>query len=175
HSGYLLIGIIAGPGLGFNAVVLYLFIYGLGNTASFAVLASLERSGRELESVEDLAGLRHRHPMMASALALSAGSLLGFPPLLGFWGKLGIFIAGVVTNHIPLVIIAAVNSAISAWYYLRLVGLPLMTDRSERSDTVERFPVPWARLTAIILATSLIVLPIFLASLRSMTSISSGG
>ena len=56
HSGYILIGIIAGPGLGFSAVVLYLFIYGLGNTASFAVLASLERSGHELESVEDLAG-----------------------------------------------------------------------------------------------------------------------
>ncbi|MCH2139302.1 MAG: NADH-quinone oxidoreductase subunit N, partial [Phycisphaerales bacterium] len=88
HSGYLLIGIIAGPGLGFNAVILYLFIYGIGNTASFAVLAALERGGHEIESVEDLAGLRLRHPMMASALAVSAGSLLGFPPLLGFWGKL---------------------------------------------------------------------------------------
>ena len=172
HSGYLLIGIIAGPGIGFNAVVLYLLIYGLGNTASFAVLAALERGGHELESMEDLAGLRHRHPMMASALAVSAGSLLGFPPLLGFWGKLAIFIAGVVTNHLPLVIIAGLNSAVSAWYYLRLVGLPLMSEPNERSDTVERFPVPWARLTAIVLVVALIVLPVFLASLRSLTFVS---
>lgn len=172
HSGYLLIGIIAGPGIGFNAVVLYLLIYGLGNTASFAVLAALERGGHELESMEDLAGLRHRHPMMASALAVSAGSLLGFPPLLGFWGKLAIFIAGVVTNHLPLVIIAGLNSAVSAWYYLRLVGLPLMSEPNERSDTVERAPVPWARLTAIVLVVALIVLPVFLASLRSLTFVS---
>ena len=110
--------------------------------------------------------------MMASALAISAGSLLGFPPLLGFWGKLAIFIAGVVTNHLPLVIIAGLNSAVSAWYYLRLVGLPLMSEPNERSDTVERVPVPWARLTAIVLVIALIVLPVFLASLRSLTFVS---
>ena len=171
HSGYLLIGILAGPGLGYSAVVLYLLIYGLGNTASFAVLSSLDRSGREIESVDDLAGLRHRHPLMAACMALSAGSLLGFPPLLGFWGKLALFIAGIVTGQIVLVLIAALNSAISAWYYLRLVGLPLMVDRNERSDTVESFPVPWARMTAMVLVIALILLPIFLAGLQSLTTI----
>ncbi|MCH2149454.1 MAG: NADH-quinone oxidoreductase subunit N [Phycisphaerales bacterium] len=171
HSGYLLIGILAGPGLGYSAVVLYLLIYGLGNTASFAVLSSLERSGREIESVDDLAGLRHRHPLMAASMAISAGSLLGFPPLLGFWGKLALFIAGVVTGQIVLVLIAALNSAISAWYYLRLVGLPLMGDRNERSDAVESFPVPWARMTAMVLVIALILLPIFLAGLQSITAI----
>ncbi len=172
HSGYLLIGILAGPGLGYSAVVLYLFIYGLGNTASFAVLASLDRSGREIESVEDLAGLRHRHPLMAAAMGVSAGSLLGFPPLLGFWGKLAIFIAGIASGQIVLVLIAAINSAISAWYYLRLVGLPLMVDRNERSDTIGSYPVPWARLTAIVLAGVLILLPIFLAGIQAMTAVS---
>jgi NADH:ubiquinone oxidoreductase subunit 2 (subunit N) len=84
---------------------------------------------------------------------------------------LALFIAGVVTGQIVLVLIAALNSAISAWYYLRLVGLPLMGDRNERSDAVESFPVPWARMTAMVLVIALILLPIFLAGLQSITAI----
>ncbi|MBM44088.1 MAG: NADH-quinone oxidoreductase subunit N, partial [Phycisphaerae bacterium] len=173
HSGYLLIGIIAGPGAGFNAVMLYLLIYGLGNTASFAVLSSLQRGGVEIESVEDLAGLRHKHPWSATAMAISAGSLLGFPPLLGFWGKLALFIAGIASGRLVLVLVAAINSAISAWYYLRLVGLPLMADRNERSDAVERIDSPWPRLAALVLAGMLIILPIILGLLYAVTDISS--
>ncbi len=87
HSGYMLIGVIAGPGLGINAVLFYLLAYGIMNTAAFAVLAGLERRGQEIESMDDLAGLRQRHPMMAAVMAVSAGSLLGVPPLLGFSGS----------------------------------------------------------------------------------------
>lgn len=173
HSGYLLIGIIAGPGAGFNAAMLYLLIYGLGNTASFAVLSSLQRGGVELESVEDLAGLRHKHPWSATAMAISAGSLLGFPPLLGFWGKLALFIAGIASGRLVLVLIAAINSAVSAWYYLRLVGLPLMADRNERSEAVESIHVPWPRLVALVLAGMLVVLPVILGLLYWMTDVSS--
>ncbi|MDG2199577.1 MAG: NADH-quinone oxidoreductase subunit N [Phycisphaerales bacterium] len=171
HSGYLLIGIIAGPGLGFSAVILYLFVYGLANTGAFAVLASLEREGREIESVEDLAGLRQKHPGSAIALAISSGSLLGFPPLLGFWGKLALFIAGIASGHIVLVLIAGVNSAISAWYYLRLVGLPLMSEPSERSETIDRVAVPWPRFAAIGIAAAMVVLPIFLAGIQDETDV----
>ena len=73
HSGYILIGIIAGPGLGFSAVVLYLFVYGLAGTGAFAVLASLQRADCEIESVDDLAGLRQKHPGSAVALAIRDG------------------------------------------------------------------------------------------------------
>lgn len=171
HSGYILIGIIAGPGLGFSAVVLYLFVYGLAGTGAFAVLASLQRSGREIESVEDLAGLRQKHPGAAAALALTSGSLLGFPPLLGFWGKLAIFIAGVAAGHVVLVLIAGVNSAISAWYYLRLVGLPLMSEPTERSETIDRVSTPWPRIAAIGLAIATVVLPVFLAGIQKETTV----
>lgn len=171
HSGYLLIGIIAGPGLGFSAVLLYLFVYGLANTGAFAVLASLQREGREIESIDDLAGLRQKHPGSAIALAITSGSLLGFPPLLGFWGKLALFIAGIASGHIVLVLIAAINSAISAWYYLRLVGLPLMSEPSERSETIDRDSSPWPRFAAIGLAASMVVLPIFLAGIQDETDL----
>src|SRR5690606_11438295 len=88
HSGYMLIGVIAGPGIGINSVLFYLTAYALMNTAAFAVLAGLERRGSEIESLEELDGLRLKHPWMAMAMALSSGSLLGIPPLLGFVGKL---------------------------------------------------------------------------------------
>ncbi|MBG81093.1 MAG: NADH:ubiquinone oxidoreductase subunit N [Phycisphaerae bacterium] len=176
HSGYLLIGIIAGPGLGYTAVLFYLLAYGISNTAVFGVLSGLERQGQELETIDDLAGLRQRHPIMAAALAVSSGSLLGFPPLLGFWGKLLLFIAAIQTGQYVLVIIAAVNSAISGWYYLRLVAVPIMAAPTARSESVERGPSGGPRLACLILTLSALILPIFLSWLvvQSSTSARTG-
>ncbi|MCH2139844.1 MAG: NADH-quinone oxidoreductase subunit N [Phycisphaerales bacterium] len=162
HSGYILIGIIAGPGAGYSAVLIYLLAYGLGNTATFAVLASLRSGGQELERVDDLAGLRERHPGLAWAMAISAGSLLGFPPLFGFWGKLLLFIAGVASGHLLIVIIAGINSAISAWYYLRLVALPLTGQGEGAGVTVERSSSVGPRYAAILTCVALILGPLLL-------------
>jgi NADH-quinone oxidoreductase subunit N len=162
HSGYILIGIIAGPGAGFAAVLIYLLAYGLGNTATFSVLAGLRRGGEEVERIEDLAGLRERHPGLAWAMAISAGSLLGFPPLLGFWGKVLLFIAGVVSGQLVLVIIAGVNSAISAWYYLRLIALPLTGSPTGSSRAVEGRRTFGPRLAGVLACVLLIGLPLLL-------------
>jgi len=178
HSGYILIGILAGPEHGgFAAVLLYLLAYGLGNTGVFAVLASLRRGGVEVESLEELSGLRERHSRSAWTMAVSSASLLGFPPLFGFWGKLMIFIAGVSSGHIVLVVIAGLNSAISAAYYLRLVALPLMGEPNARSREVERASTPWPRLASTIVAIALVLLPLVLAALlqASTTSAVVGG
>jgi NADH-quinone oxidoreductase subunit N len=165
HSGYMIIGIIAGPGLGVNSVLFYLLAYGIMNTAAFAVLAGLERKGQEIESMDDLAGLRVKHPGMAVVMALSAGSLLGVPPLLGFWGKLYLFIAGVQAGQVVLVVIAGVNSAISAWYYLRLIDLPIMKKPSAQSETIVRGPFSWPRIAGIVTAAAVVVLPVFTGAL----------
>ncbi|MCP4759299.1 MAG: NADH-quinone oxidoreductase subunit N [Planctomycetes bacterium] len=162
HSGYILIGIIAGPGAGFAAVLIYLLAYGLGNTATFSVLASLRRGGEEVERIEDLAGLRERQPGLAWVMAISAGSLLGFPPLLGFWGKLLLFIAGVVSGHLVLVIIAGINSGISAWYYLRLVALPLTGSATGSSRAVEGRREVGPRVAGVFACILLIGLPLLL-------------
>ncbi|MBT7351543.1 MAG: NADH-quinone oxidoreductase subunit N [Phycisphaerae bacterium] len=165
HSGYILIGIIAGPGAGFAAVLVYLLGYGFSNTATFAVLASLKRGGGEVETLDDLSGLRERHPAMAWAMAISAGSLLGFPPLLGFWGKLLLFMAGIASGHLVLVVIAAVNSAISAWYYLRLVALPLTGASSASGRGVEQGDWNGPRVAAILACAAVIVVPIFISDI----------
>ncbi|HMN96764.1 MAG TPA: NADH-quinone oxidoreductase subunit N [Phycisphaerales bacterium] len=165
HSGYMIIGLIAGPGLGLNSVLFYLLAYGVMNTAAFAILAGLERQGEEIESLADLAGLARRHPLLAAAMAISAGSLIGLPPLLGFWGKLYLFIGGIQAGQIGLVIIACINSAISAWYYLRLVGLPLLSPPTPQAEAVVPTPSIWPRVAALSGAAAILLLPLLVQPL----------
>jgi NADH-quinone oxidoreductase subunit N len=165
QSGYLIIGLIAGPQSGFDAVLFYLVGYGVMNTAMFAVLASLERQGEEVETLDDLSGLRSRHPVLAWMLAVSAISLIGMPPLIGFFGKLSIFSAGIEAGQTPLVIIAAVNSAISAFYYLQLVAVPMLGQPNARTESVQAVPSSWPRLAAVVCGVGVLVMPIGLQAL----------
>jgi NADH:ubiquinone oxidoreductase subunit 2 (subunit N) len=162
----MLIGIIAGPPLGLIAVMVYLIIYGTTNTAAFATLASLSRDGKSIDSLDDIAGLHKRSPVAAISFSISCGSLLGIPPLFGFWGKLMLFAAGITAGHLLLVIIAAVSSAISAWYYLRLIGLTLLSPNTPRSDSVV-VSLRWPFIAALLSAIIAIGGPLALKSLTS--------
>jgi NADH-quinone oxidoreductase subunit N len=139
HSGYMLVGVIAGPGTpeggffsnGIAAVLFYLLCYGVMNVGAFAVVAALERRKAngdhdEVESVNDLFGLCQTRPVFGWMMVLCALGLAGIPPLLGFWAKLPLFTAGISSGHIPLVIVLGLNSAIAAYYYLRLAGPPYL-------------------------------------------------
>lgn len=155
HSGYMLVGIIAGPGLmgdGFNenglaAVLFYLLAYGIMNTGAFAVLASLERrasdeqreEGRasEVDGVDELRGLCKSDPVLGWTLVVCSLSLLGFPPLVGFFGKIPLFFAGIKAGEIALIVILCLNSAMAAFYYLRLVNVAMF----DRESDPERMPV----------------------------------
>jgi NADH-quinone oxidoreductase subunit N len=165
HSGYLLIGVIAGPGLGVNSVLFYLLAYGVMNTAAFAALAALERRGEEVELLDDLAGLRHRHRTLSVVIAVAAVSLIGFPPLLGFWGKLLLLVAGVKAGHLPLVVIAVINSAVSAWYYLRLAGLPVLAMPGPQAEAISKRPVVWPRVAAVLTGVAVLIGPFFVEPL----------
>ena len=165
HSGYMLIGIVAGTTAGIDALLFYLAAYALGNLALFGVLAGLSRAGHEVENIEDLAGLWRKNPKMAGFLALAAGSFVGMPPLIGFWGKLMIFIAGIESGEILLISIAAVNSAISAWYYLHIAGVPVVRAATPRSETVVATNRLSPRIVATLAGLSLVIVPIFTTSL----------
>jgi NADH-quinone oxidoreductase subunit N len=175
NTGYMLIGVIAGPlGIlgsgpetvtGLHATLFFLLGYGIMNVAAFGPIASLERQGGEVDSFEDIAGLRQRSPAMAWMLAIGAFSLIGVPPLLGFWGKLFLFAAGVSAGQMALVVVAALNSAIGAWYYLRLASEPIVGHPSARSETVTPRPSPWPRLATVACALGLVVVPFFLPAL----------
>ncbi|MBX3359724.1 MAG: NADH-quinone oxidoreductase subunit N [Phycisphaeraceae bacterium] len=136
HSGYMLVGLIAGPGEtvasnGLSAVLFYLTCYAAMTIGAFAVVASIERrtpdgSGDEAESIADLRGLYQSHPLLAWVMVICSMGLLGLPPLLGFMGKLTLFTSGISKGEIVLVIVLCLNSAISAYYYLRLAYMALL-------------------------------------------------
>ncbi len=151
HSGYMLVGVIVGPGIaadsfsgnGVAAVLFYLLSYGVMNAGVFAVLAALERAPgrdgepREIETISDLKGLCRSHPMLGWPMVICCLSLLGLPPLLGFFGKLPLFTAAIRAGEIPLVLVLGVNSAIAACYYLKLAFAPL----TEVADDADGDPI----------------------------------
>jgi NADH-quinone oxidoreductase subunit N len=148
HSGYMVVGLIVGPGgvnapvahNGLAAVLFYMLCYGFMNLGAFAVLACVEKKhraggGEEIETVDDLRGLCSTHPVLGWTMVLSAASLLGLPPLLGFFGKFFLFTSAIAAGEIALVVVMGVASAIAAFYYLRLVAAPLLEDADERGKS----------------------------------------
>jgi len=146
HSGYMVVGLIAGPGPagapvahnGLAAVLFYMVCYGFMNLGAFAVLACIEKKnrageGEDIETVDDLRGLCGTHPILGWVMVVCAASLLGLPPLLGFFGKFFLFTSAIAAGEIPLVIVMGIASAIAAFYYLRLVAAPLLEESDERS------------------------------------------
>lgn len=120
HAGYVLLGVLTLNAFGFAAAVYHITAYLLMNLACFVVLCSVSREGENV-MVSDLSGLYRRSPLLALTLAVGAFALAGIPPTAGFTGKLFLFTAALNQGHLALVIIAAVNTAISIYYYLNIV------------------------------------------------------
>jgi NADH-quinone oxidoreductase subunit N len=179
HSGYMLVGVIAGPGdgsfaqSGISAVLFYLLAYGVMNAGTFAVLSALEHTPgpdgepREVESIDDLRGLCASHPMLGWTMVICSLSLLGFPPLLGFFGKLPLFTSAIAADEIPLVIVLGLNSAIAAFYYLRLMAAPLLEARPNGSPVPMTAPFPGRTIAAVASAICVVALAIPLSRISN--------
>ncbi|MEK7700786.1 MAG: NADH-quinone oxidoreductase subunit N [candidate division NC10 bacterium] len=121
HAGYMLVGLVAGGISGAGAVLFYLLTYTFTTAGAFGVITLCERGRAEAVEVGDYAGLARRHPALAATLSLCLLSLIGIPPLAGFVGKFYLFGAAVRAGYVWLAVIAVLNSAIAAYYYLRVV------------------------------------------------------
>jgi NADH-quinone oxidoreductase subunit N len=121
HVGYMLMGVVAGGGLGGGSVLFYLLVYTFTTAGAFGVILLLERGGDEAVAIGDTAGLATRYPLAALALALFLLSLVGIPPTAGFVGKFYLFGAAVRAGYVWLAVIGVLNSAAAAYYYLRIV------------------------------------------------------
>src|SRR5438874_2405603 len=118
---------------GITAMLFYVFVYALATMGTFAALAHLGSSRRDLNDVDELAGLGRSQPLVAGALAVFMFSLAGLPPLAGFWGKFNLFAAAIeLATSAPsrlalwftiLAVAGALNAAIAAAYYLRIVAV----------------------------------------------------
>ena len=109
-------------------MLFYLVTYALMTLGAFAVIIGLSTPERPVETVDDLAGLAKSHPVMALAMAVCLFSLAGIPPLAGFIGKFNLFVAAFSASSDPddrlyqsLAVIGVINSAIGAYYYLKIV------------------------------------------------------
>lgn len=138
QAGNFMVGLAAvtavgGLSLGASGVLFFIATYAFTNLGAFIVVIAIsDRTGSDL--IADYAGLARRSPWLALALAFALVSLTGIPPTAGFVAKLYIFNAAVQSDLIWLVVIAVLNSVVSAFYYLRIAGLlfvgePLSTER----------------------------------------------
>ncbi len=129
QSGYLLMGIAAierSPG-GLSSFAFYAMAYAVANLTAFAVIIAVQRERRSVD-LDALRGLGRAHPWWTAALTLSALSLLGLPPLAGFFAKLEVFRASIDAGQSWLAVVAVVNTVISLVFYLRLCA-PAILDR----------------------------------------------
>jgi NADH-quinone oxidoreductase subunit N len=131
HAGYALLGIIVANNEGLASMMNYLMIYAFMNIGAFAVIIMLRSEGFRGENISDYEGLAKKHPLAAALMLIFMFSLTGIPPTAGFIGKLYLFITAINAGYTWLVVIAVIFSAISAYFYLRIVMYMYMREPKE--------------------------------------------
>jgi len=134
HSGYVLIGVVAGTSRGWTAAMVYLVVYAFMQLGAFAVVTALRRRDVVGDELKDLSGLYSQSPLAAVAMLVFMLSLGGIPPTAGFMGKIWIFGAAIDQGFVSLAIIGVVNSAISLFYYIRVVVFMWIKDEVVGSE-----------------------------------------
>ena len=128
HVGYILIAVIAKNTLGSASLLFYMLSYAFMIFGIFGIVILLGREGNENLELENYSGLGFKHPMLAFCMTLFMLSLGGLPPLAGFVAKFYIFQAALKEGFLWLVIIAVLNSAISFYYYLKVIVFMYMKE-----------------------------------------------
>jgi len=128
HAGYILIAIIAKGSLATSALLFYMLSYTFMTFGAFSIVILLGRAGKENLELEDYSGLGFKAPLLGLAMSVFLLSLGGLPPLAGFVAKFYIFQAALNEGYVTLVVLAALNSAISLYYYLKVIVFMYMKE-----------------------------------------------
>jgi NADH-quinone oxidoreductase subunit N len=131
HVGFALVGLAAGGAAGLQATLLYMLIYLPMTLGSFAVILAVKRDGQPVEQLSDFAGLARTRPVLAAVMAIFMFSMVGVPPLAGFFGKFYVFMAALQADLLWLAILGVLLSVVGAFYYLRLIKI-MYFDKSEQ-------------------------------------------
>jgi NADH-quinone oxidoreductase subunit N len=154
HAGYILVAFASLQEIGISAAIFYTATYAAMNVGAFAVVSHFASEGERYVSIDDYAGLGRRSPVLAVTLTIFMLSLIGIPLTGGFMGKFMVFSAALKADLVWLTVIGVVNSAIAAYYYLRLIVVMYMR---EGDDSVVLTPVPIAVAASLILAAGLTI------------------
>jgi len=134
HAGYLLMGFLAfGPEKGAESATYYLIAYSLMTIASFGCVLLVTAGTKlqyERDTLESFSGIGWTRPYIALAMTISMFALAGMPPMIGFLGKFYLFSSAIESSYVGLVIIAALNSVLSLYYYLRVIVVMYFRDAS---------------------------------------------
>ncbi len=173
HAGYVLVGLAAGTTDGYAGALYYLLIYSLMNIGAFGVMALLEWDGKEgrLQTVDSLAGVGFRKPLLGVAMGVFMFSLTGFPPLGGFFGKVAVFAPAIDAGLTWLAIVGVLASVLSAYYYLRVLFVFWMKSPEEQAEGARQasFPVPAASAVVIVTCAALLLVIGFVPGVREAT------
>jgi NADH-quinone oxidoreductase subunit N len=137
HAGYVMVAIAAHNQIGIAAAMFYLAAYAFMNIGAFAVVTHFSRQGEKYVNVEDLAGLGWKQPVTAALFSIFLLSLIGVPLTGGFFGKFYIFKAALDANLVWLAVLGLLNSAVAAYYYLRILVVMYMKEPGEATLSVE--------------------------------------
>jgi NADH-quinone oxidoreductase subunit N len=152
HAGYLLIGLVVGTPRGVTAMLVYLFVYVFMQLGAFMVLALLRRHDVVGDELKDLNGLFFRQPFAAVAMLLFMLSLGGIPPTAGFMGKFWLFGAAIETQRTDMVwlaVIGVLNSAVSLYYYIRIVVYMMLKNEPSGSEVRQSPSLGFAMVVAV--------------------------
>ena len=130
HAGFALLGLVAGGPDGVASVMLYLLIYAFMNLGIFAIIIMMRTGDISGEEIEDYAGLAKSHRGLALLMLIFLFSLAGIPPTAGFFAKFYILVAVVEQGYVALAVIAVLLSAVSAYFYIRIVMLMYMKEEA---------------------------------------------
>jgi NADH-quinone oxidoreductase subunit N len=153
HTGFLLVGVIALNRNGLSGTLFYLLTYGFTTIASFAVVGLVRDSSGEATHLAQWAGLGKKSPLVASVFALLLFALAGIPLTSGFMAKFAVFKAASEGGATALVVVGVIASAITAFFYARVVVLMFFQEPSVEGPTVA---VP-SMLTAVTIALGVAV------------------
>jgi NADH-quinone oxidoreductase subunit N len=160
HAGYVLVALTARSQIGAAAAMFYLAGYAFMNVGAFAVVSHLSGRGEKYQNIEDMAGLGRKQPLTAALFTIYLLSLIGVPLTAGFFGKFYIFKAALDSHLVWLAVLGLLNSAVGAYYYLRVLVMMYMHEPGEAANNVPPL-TPALRLALLLPAAGTLFLGIF--------------
>jgi NADH-quinone oxidoreductase subunit N len=136
HVGFALVGLSSGTEVGVEGVAIYMAIYVAMTICLFAAILAVRNAGGPVEEIADYAGLAQRRPFVAAIIAIVMFAYIGLPPLAGFFAKWHVFLAAIEAKLFVLAVIGVLASAVSAFYYLRVIKTMYFDEPKQEFEAV---------------------------------------
>ncbi len=155
NAGYVLVALTASSDTGAAAAMFYLAAYAFMNIGAFAVVGHLSGKGERYQDVSDFAGLGRKQPAIAALLTIFMLSLIGVPLTGGFFGKFYIFKAALDSHLVWLTVLGLLNSAVAAYYYLRVLVMMYFREPGDAASQAE--PMSFGLSAALVLSAAAVL------------------